>query len=149
MQELTISASQIGPLGMALGAQPDAGGSDAPAELQLIPIVDRRRFDERQTCHLVHDYLSAHGYAEPDAQADVTDRPTYRSCSSYRAGLCRGTALDFCLFVEEPGSEGWQRALRWRRLPSGTLCPAEDYQAYLDHERTWQRSAHTDRHDAR
>ena len=136
---ITISADQIGPLGLTLGgAQLDAGGSREPADLIFIPLLDLGHYDERQGCGLAHEYLDAHGYAEGLPTPDASDLPHYRTCPSNRAGKCGGNGWqDPCLFAEPADSPGWTRARRWRLLPSGGICRAESYAQMLADERAW------------
>ena len=77
--------------------------------VQPVPILETTWFDERQACVLVHDYLAGEfeGHFEQ-----------YRTCSSYAAGVCRGTggAGLLCMFHEPEGSAAWQRARSWERV---------------------------------
>lgn len=77
--------------------------------VQAVPIVRVPWFDNRQTCKLVHDYLdgSIEGRFEE-----------YHGCSSYAAGVCRGTsgAGLLCLFHEADKSLAWALARQWQRV---------------------------------
>ncbi len=74
-----------------------------------VPVVGVRRFDERQTCRLVHDYLE--GRIEGTAGE-------YGGCGAYGGGICRGTggARLPCLFHELEGAACWERAREWERV---------------------------------
>ncbi len=125
---LTITAEQIGPLGISLAPAGDPGGHRAPADLLLIPILDLGRYDERQGCGLAHEYLDAHNYAPGVPWAEDPAIPDYHACPSNRAGMCGGNGWhDPCLFEEPAASQGWTRV---RRL-------AESYAQMRADERAW------------
>lgn len=110
---LTITAEQIGPLGLTLDTAGDPGGHRTPDDLLLIPILDLGRCDERQSCRRAHDYLAAHDYATDYPQPAAADLPAFRACPSYRAGRCGGNGWqDPCLFDEPAASPGWQKVRR-------------------------------------
>jgi hypothetical protein len=136
---ITITADQIGPLGLTLSAaQLDPGGSHEPADLIFIPILDLPPFDERQGCGWAHEYLAAQGYAEGLPAPAASDLPAFHTCTSYRAGMCGGNGWqDPCLFAEPATSEGWARVRRWRLLPDGGICPVDSYAEMLADQRAW------------
>lgn len=139
---IMLPATAFGPCGVAipLGPEPDAGGGVEP-ETIFIPILDLGHYDERQGCGLVHDYLHARAYAADTPQPDAADLPAFRACRSYRNGQCGGNGWkDPCLFLEAPTAEGWQRARRWRLLPSGGICFAESYAWHVAHERDYPKA---------
>ena len=129
---ITISADQIGPLGLTLAPAGDPGGSRKPAGL-TIPILDLGHYDERQGCGWAHEYLDAHSYAAGLPQPGAADLPAYHTCASYRAGKCGGNGWqDPCLFAEPADSQGWTRARRWRLLPAGAGISNMLNQRYAD-----------------
>ena len=142
---ITITADQFAPLGITLGDQPAAGGADcAPVGEITIPFLDLKHFDERSGCGLAHEYLNAHAYAAGRPADDATDLPAYRTCPSYRSDLCGGTGWhDTCLFCEPATSAGWTQVRRWRLLPSGSICYAENYPELLADERVWPAASST------
>jgi hypothetical protein len=78
-----------------------------------IPLVEPRRFDERETCRRALRYLAG----------DIDGAPSdYQTCAQYRAGRCtRGGA---CMFHEADDAMIWRRAAQWRLLiqPDGSEC---------------------------
>ncbi len=74
-----------------------------------VPVVGVRRFDERQTCRLVHDYL------EGRMEGALCE---YGGCGAYRGGICRNTGCARlpCMFHEPEGAPIWQRARQWERV---------------------------------
>lgn len=135
---LTITAEQIGPMGITLSAAGDPGGHRTPANLVLIPILDLGHYDERQGCGLVHEYLDSHAYAPGVPWAEDPALPDYHACPSNRAGKCGGNGWhDPCLFEEPADSQGWARARRWRLLPSGGICLIESYDKMRADEIAW------------
>ena len=77
--------------------------------VEAVPIVSVPWFDNRQTCKVVHDYLA--GTIEGRFEE-------YHGCSSYAAGVCRGTggAGLLCLFHEADKSLAWGLARQWQRV---------------------------------
>ena len=136
---ITITADQIGPLGITLSAaQLDPGGSRAPADLLFIPILDLGHYDERQGCGWAHEYLDTHGYAEGLPAPAASDLPAYRTCTSYRRGMCGGNGhRDACLFDEPATSQGWARVRQWRLLPDGGICLVDSYAEIVADQRAW------------
>jgi hypothetical protein len=136
---ITITADQVGPLGITLSAaQLDPGGNHEPADLLFIPILDLGHYDERQSCGWAHEYLDALGYAAGLPAPAATDLPAYHTCTSYRAGMCGGNGWqDPCLFDEPATSEGWARVRRWRLLPDGGICLVDSYAELLADQRAW------------
>lgn len=102
------------PVQVALPGQ-EVIGIIPPGELaelgivQAVPIVAAPWFDNRQTCRLAHAYLA--GAIEGRFEE-------YHTCSSYAAGVCRGTggAGLVCLFHEADQAPAWAQARQWRRL---------------------------------
>jgi hypothetical protein len=76
-----------------------------------IPVVDMRRFDERQTCGRVLRYLAG------ELQGAPSD---YQTCAQYRAQRCTRGGL--CAFHEADNAAIWRRAAQWRLLvqPDGS-----------------------------
>lgn len=136
---IMLPATAFGPLGVTIteGSETDAGGGAEPKTF-VIPILDFGRYDERQGCGLVQEYLHAHDYAADVPAADAGDLPDFRACRSYRNGQCGGNGWqDPCLFREAATAEGWSRARRWRLLPSGGICFAESYAWHVAYERDY------------
>jgi len=95
-------------------------------------------FDERQTCRRAHEYLTRHNYGPEHPLPWANDLPVFTQCPGYRQGRCSSSGYhDACLFTEPAWSLGWARVRRWRRLPSGGICFAEDYEQHLAAERAW------------
>lgn len=107
--------------------------ANAPSPMGTVP-----SFDERQGCSLAHNYLAAHNYAAGHPQPEASDLPVFTRCPSYQQGQCGGNGgRDACLFVEPAWSAGWARARRWRLLPSGCICMAENYGEHLADDLAW------------
>ena len=103
---IVVSPLQVGPLGLTLTTDLDLGGATAQKAV-VIPIVEYKPFDERQTCNHVHDFV----YFETP--------PALAGCKAYVEGRCRlmgnGTP---CAFHEGPEATVWAKARRWKRIPT-------------------------------
>lgn len=81
--------------------------------LGQVPVVEMRRFDERQTC----------GRALRSLAGDIDGAPSdYTGCAQYRARACTRGGL--CMFHEADDARIWRRAATWRLLiqPDGSEC---------------------------
>jgi hypothetical protein len=81
--------------------------------LGQVPVVDMRRFDERQTCGVALRYLAGELQGQP---AD------YQTCAQYRGRRCARGGL--CMFHEADDAPIWRKAAHWRLLiePDGSEC---------------------------
>lgn len=116
---IEVSSLQVGPLGLTLTADLDLGGATAQKAV-VIPIVEYKPFDERQTCDHVHNFV----YFETS--------PDLAGCQAYVEGRCRmagnGTP---CAFHEGPEATVWAKARRWKRIPIKPEAPYFHEWAYL------------------
>lgn len=81
--------------------------------LGQVPVVEMRRFDERQTCGRALRYLAG----------DIDGAPSdYQTCAQYRGRQC--TRGGRCMFHEADDAPIWRAAATWRLLvqPDGSEC---------------------------
>jgi hypothetical protein len=91
-----------------------------------IPLVEPRRFDERETCRRALRYLAG----------DIDGAPSdYQTCAQYRGRRCARGGL--CVFHEPDSAAIWRKASTWRLLvqPDGstTVTPAKSATAVAAH----------------